>query len=90
MRYLACAALAALALWQAPARAKESPLVTICKYVVDRSGELIRLGQVGRAREMRPQLVKCIPVLKAEQLRQAREIIRRYDDAVQASKGQPI
>jgi hypothetical protein len=73
-----------------PARAQNDSAVMICRSIVDRAAELIRAGETWRARQMKPQVQRCGPILKAELERAAREIVKRHDDMVRRSKGQSI
>jgi hypothetical protein len=76
------ASAAALALLQTPARAQDNSTQVICNVIIDRAAELVRTGETARARAMKPQLQQCLQLLKAEQMRAARDLVKRYDEAV--------
>jgi hypothetical protein len=82
--------IAALALCATPARAADDSAVAVCNGIVDRAAEFLRAGQAWRARKLKPELERCGPILKAELERTTREIVRRHEDMVKRSKGQPI
>jgi hypothetical protein len=75
---------------QVPAHAQGNPAVAECKTIVDRAADLVRSGETARARELQPQVRHRLPLLKAAQLRAARELEKRHEDVVRRSKGQPI
>jgi hypothetical protein len=71
-------------------RAESGTLTGLCNYFAGRVIELERAGERAKARSMRPQLVKCIGLLKDQQLRDAKRFMKRYDDALDWSKGEKI
>jgi hypothetical protein len=71
------------------ARAQEDPVVGICKYYAERATELARAGEVAKVREIRARLKKCLAVLKDDQMRAARLLVKQYNEALERSKEQP-
>jgi hypothetical protein len=71
------------------ARAQEDPVVGICKYYAERATELARAGEVAKVREIRPRLKKSLAVLKDDQMRAARLLVKQYNEALERSKEQP-
>jgi hypothetical protein len=48
------------------AQAEDSPVVVICNVITDRAVELVRAGELAKARAMKPQLEKCNSLLQTE------------------------
>ena len=74
---LVALAIVALLLASANARAERDPAVTICLYVVDRGAELARAGDMVKLKAMKPQLLKCRDILKADEMRGVGEYLKQ-------------
>jgi hypothetical protein len=59
------------------ARAQDNPTLAICNVIIDRAADLVRSGETARARAMKPQLQQCLQLLKAEEMRAARALVKR-------------
>lgn len=74
------AALVALSLLQ-PARADDGPALAMCKVITDNVAELIRNGEMSRAKRSQPELEKCLALQRAALNREAQRIIDSHDAA---------
>jgi hypothetical protein len=68
------------------AEAEEDPTLILCSYIENRFLHLVDIGELTHARRLKLQLESCIQQRKNRSIRDAREIIERYDRAVAADR----
>lgn len=59
-----------------------------CSTLTDRLAEMIRAGELERARQSRPALERCLKLQRAERDRAMRDLDKRHNDLVRKLAGQ--
>ena len=72
--------LASLALLSSATKASEDAGLVICRYIVERTGEMIRSGDVPGAMRNKADLEKCVPILNDALKNKAQAIVDRYNN----------
>lgn len=65
-----------------PARADDTAVAELCRYVEGRAMTLIQAGDIDAAGAFKPQLAECIRAERRSVARDARRIVAAYDRAV--------
>lgn len=67
------------------ARAEEAE-VSLCKFVVERTAEYIRTGEMDKARRNKEHLQKCGPILKNALHQEGQKIVDDFDASPASSR----